>query len=351
MAQARFLTIILFMVLFGIRPTSVVAQSDTLVSSDKMCAEIPTELQNEILTSVRTTMLTNYGNIAKDSIESLCSAMSKAFLAKNFFLQTIDGAWTPESISLEDKLKSILKDSNTQADSIETLCHWIGSRYPFGDPDVDPNFAQRSADSTWNLMDHGNLRGLCGEIASFFSKIVESRFSHWGTPIQFCSVADTSITHGGRGLPSHIWIGLSKEDGEIYAVCDPTLGGVVKDNPTGKLLSLSEVYRFLCDSDNALHLYIQNTTSSLQTYGAGCIPSIMLMDNTTPVYYNTPIEIVEAHWRGLDASSSHCVPYWHQKGLHHTTYMNVYLDVDKVWAPQYAADLLQKVQQRYHLNK
>ena len=292
-------------------------------------------------------MLDNYGNIVKDSVESMCSVMNDAFLSKTFFVPSVSLAWIPENISFNDKLKSILKGATTRTDSIDNICHWIASRYPFGDPDVDTNFANRSIDSTWNLMDQGNLSGLCGEFSVFFAKIVESHFPAWGIPVRFFSAADTSLTQGGRGLPSHVWVGLAHENGEVYAVCDPTLGGVVKDRPTGKLLSLKEVMDFLRNPENAFRPYIQTVISSFQTYGPLCVPYIMLIDRETPIYYNTPIEIVEGHWRGLDASSSHCAPYWSKRGFPRATYMNVYLDMNSLAGPEYANDTLQKVREVY----
>ena len=295
--KARFLIVIfVFLISLCSIPLVSLAQSnipDSLISN--VCANnVSPELQNEILSSVKTNILENYGDIVKDSVESMCARMHEAFLAKTFFVPSINMPWVPETISFNDKLKSILEGATTRTDSIDNICHWVASRYPFGDPDVDSNFANRSLDSTWKLMNQGNLSGLCGEFSVFFSKIVESYFPAWGVPVQFYSVADTSLTLGGRGLPSHVWVGLAHKDGEVYAVCDPTLGGVVKDGVTGKLLSLNEVFDFLRSPEKAFRPYIRTVLSSFQTYGPHCVPYIMLVDRETPIYYNTPIEVVKA---------------------------------------------------------
>lgn len=291
----------------------------------------------------------NLGAVAHDSIEQMRLRLNQIAESGTFVASAIIGEWVPEPYAtLDEKLKALLAGTHSRPDSINTLCHWIASRYPFGDH--DPLSDTRSLDSTWHLMNQGNIQGQCSDFSTFFSKIVEQYFAGWGVPIQFQSSADTALSLGGTGDPSHVWVGLAQDNGKIWAVCDPTLGGIVKDSQTDEALSLDDILVALRDQDKSLHVSIQHPASSLQAFGM-CVPTVMLVDTESLTYFNTPVEVVEGHWLGLDTPSPLRIPYWLKKGLPRFTFMNVYLDMRHGWSSlsQHALDVAKKVQRLYRI--
>lgn len=317
------------------------------------CSILTIEQKDEILlfiNQIPESMVGNYGEIVKDSALGQRRILIQMLENGTFFKSTTTKNWTPEPYpTISAKLNALLENSTTQADSINTLCHWIAKRYPFGEPDPDPAFEQRSLDSTWTLLNHGNVYGLCGEMTSFFSKIVHTYYPGWGSPIQFSSFADTSLTRGGTGSPSHVWVGLSKENGKIWAVCDPTLGGLVKDSETDTPLTLDEVILFLQNKADCWRLKIDKEGPSFQVYGEGCIPALLLKKPEAPLYYYASSSgIVEGEWKGLDDSPSLSIPYWHSKKLPRDTFMNVYLDIRDIWSNSTGSEqLVKSIKQAY----
>ncbi len=116
---------------------------------------------------------------------------------------------------------------------------------------------------------------------------MERYFAGWGVPIKFQSSADTVLSLGGTGDPSHVWVGLAQDNGKIWAVCDPTLGGIVKRFPDGQSPISRMRYWWPCATKTkSLHVSIQHPNSSLQAFGR-CVPTVMLVDTENLIYYNT----------------------------------------------------------------
>lgn len=178
------------------------------------------------------------------------------------------------------------------------------------------------------------LRGQCGDYATFVAKVASKHFPTWGYPVVLSGRSDTSIPGAGQ-QPSHIFVGFAKRNGKIWLVADPTIGGVLRDGTTGNPITYDVFRTWIHHKKKSLRVSVDPAVTTVQMWGQ-CVLSSMLKDTVGLEYFSTgilaadsfPADITRGHWFTYGESGgsqySYYTEYWKAAGYPRNCIYNIY---------------------------
>ncbi len=296
------------------------------------CAGI-SDLVTEMMNTMDTSMARpeQCGSLATDSIIAFNTRMRDLHIQGKLVLTVPEVSFTTDTTSYLGWLSSVFTGASTTTDSIEKLCKWVPAHYAYDE--YDPRSDTLSADSMYYMILRYELRGQCGDYATFVAK-VSRHFPSWGYPIVLNGRSDTSIPGSGQ-QPSHVFLGFAKKSGKIWIITDPTIGGVVRDTYSGSPITYDVFRSWIRHPKRSLRVAVQPATTTVQMWGQ-CALSVSFRDTVGLEFFSTgvlasdglPADITRGHWftYGEPGGGQYCfyAEYWKAAGYPKNCIYNIY---------------------------
>lgn len=342
--------------------TNLEAQGSSGITTQSISAD-------SLLSSMQQQFLTTAAHWAKYPQSRLLSAYidSLSCLPGYRFFNTVDvagplvGRQVHVAAELRKAFAALPQQFKSRTDSLSAVVNLVYSLVIQGTGGKD--LPELTVDSLATLFSKGLLWGDCGLSTAYLSQIIKQYFAYWGSAVKLFATADRFYAPGNICNFSHVMIGLTRQDGRIYAMLDPLDNVLWVDRYTGKLLSLDSAMVFLRDEKKAGR--VQTKSSNFFSkyhcqYAEGPVP-IVFSEDVLPLdslkikaFKVGDHFVLKGPFRNFDYHDpvwGHPVQdyYWKKMGLPRAYwgFRNVLLIIWRVDGDN--KDILSKVAERYHL--